>query len=324
MQPSRIPIVLVLVFAGTAAAQTPDQTEQAIAAAFRSRLAAELAIHGISLSRRNLNLQLWHSDTWLLSLVDLNTGQVVASIEFTQLPKDREAAVAVMINAVADLASQTGHRGDLPPQASLPTASSGAPSLGTRTERTQRQLAEAAFKRESFRFGQPGTSGRRWRWQVFRGGLDQELDPPAFYRALGREDLAHAYDQRHSVMISGYLVSALAFSAAAALSIGRISDFQSCNHLAADTMPNCEVRSVVPVLVAVGVGLAGTAVGGYFSRNPHPIDENEAKALADAYNQRLRRQLGLPVVTRHPTMRGLALAPYVASYNAGLAVSAPF
>jgi hypothetical protein len=156
---------------------------------------------------------------------------------------------------------------------------------------------------------------------------DQKLDPPEFYRALGREDLARAYRRRHFVMIGGYVASAVAFAVAGVLNVAHTSNFSVCNHLPADEVPSCTAqhrRSATPVLIALGVGLAGTAVGTYFYRNPHPIDENDAKALADVYNQRLRGQLGLPVASRRSILRELAVTPYIADRDAGLALGARF
>jgi hypothetical protein len=59
--------------------------------------------------------------------------------------------------------------------------------------------------------------------------------------------------------------------------------------------------------------------------HPHPITENEAKSLADGYNQRLQRELGLPVAVREPLLRDVKLTPFLArSDTGGLALSARF
>lgn len=66
------------------------------------------------------------------------------------------------------------------------------------------------------------------------------------------------------------------------------------------------------------------AIGFYYYYHPPPISENDAKALAEAYNQRLRRELGLPVVTRRPLLHDLKLTPFVARGDAGLTLGARF
>jgi hypothetical protein len=64
-------------------------------------------------------------------------------------------------------------------------------------------------------------------------------------------------------------------------------------------------------------------VGTYFSARPQPISEDDARALADAYNQRLRRRLGLPPAPR-PALRDVTLTPYVAAHDAGAVLGARF
>jgi hypothetical protein len=86
----------------------------------------------------------------------------------------------------------------------------------------------------------------------------------------------------------------------------------------------CHDPAVVGPLIAIGIGTIGLGVGVWYQFHPHPIDENAAKSLADAYNQGLRRQLGLPVASRRPLLRGVRLAPYVAAHQGGLGLSARF
>jgi hypothetical protein len=58
---------------------------------------------------------------------------------------------------------------------------------------------------------------------------------------------------------------------------------------------------------------------------PQPVSENEAKQLADGYNQRLRGQLGLPVVSqRAPLIQQLAVAPFATGSGAGFSLTGRF
>jgi hypothetical protein len=50
----------------------------------------------------------------------------------------------------------------------------------------------------------------------------------------------------------------------------------------------------------------------------------DARALADAYNQRLRRRLGLPPAPRRALLRDVTLTPYVAVHDAGAVLEARF
>jgi len=207
------------------------------------------------------------------------------------------------------------------------------PAIEAQAERARRQAAELVFQQQALRFGPSydlgghHTPGGGQGWQVFRGAVNAELDAPAFYQALGREDLADAYRQRHTWMLGGYAASGLAFVAAGLLAV-RKSDYSACSaQLDAVAYQRCwndHTLSQAPALIAIGVGLTATAFASYFYRNPQPIDERDAKALADAYNQRLRRQLGLPVAAPRPIVRNLALAPFVAAGDRGLVLRATF
>jgi hypothetical protein len=162
-------------------------------------------------------------------------------------------------------------------------------------------------------------------WQVYRGGVDEQIDPPAFYRIVGRDDLAEAYQRRHALMIGGYVVAGVAFGAAAVIYY-RGDSLDTCAGPAtqAEQCVHDRMRSQVPAIIVGSVGLVGGLFGTYFFRNPHPIDENDAKTLADAYNQRLRGQLGLPVASSEPLVRELAVSPYAAGASRGLVLAGRF
>jgi hypothetical protein len=328
--------MLLLVLAGSAAAQSepaiaPAQTESAIESELQSQLAR--AAEGVRLSRYHLGVLVEPRATrWVVSLVDLTTGRIAVSTELDSLPPDRDEAVAVMLRAVVDLDARVTGRPH-PPEPAPPLERRDAPpgplSSEEQAERARRQAAELVFRHHALRFGpsyelsgQPTSGGQGW--QVFRGRADEELDALAFYQALGRDDLADAYLQRHTLMIGGYVASGLAFAAAGLLAV-RKSDYSACgSQLDPDAYQRCwnaHTLSLTPAVIAAGFGLVATAFASYFYRNPHPIDEYDAKALADAYNQRLRRQLGLPVAIRRPIVRDLALAPYAAGRDAGLALT---
>lgn len=338
MQCRGIPIALLLVLAGTAVAHaqpamTPVQTEPAIAPVLQSQLAR--TDEAVQLSRYHLGVLVEpRAARWVVSLVELSTGRIAASTEVGPLPLDRDEAIAVMVQAIVELEKRLTDR-RRPPEpapASKPRESPLAlpGSSEELAERARRQAADLAFRQHALRFGPSyelgaqHTGGGGQSWQVFRGAADQELDAPAFYQALGRDDLADAYRRRHTLMIGGYVASGAAFIAAGLLAI-RKSDYSACgSQLDPAAYQRCwdeHTLSQTPALVAAGVGLAATAFASYFYRNPQPIDEHDAKALADAYNQRLRRQLGLPVASRRPIVRDVALAPYVAGHAAGLALA---
>jgi len=75
---------------------------------------------------------------------------------------------------------------------------------------------------------------------------------------------------------------------------------------------------------AIGLGSVAVGVGTFHYQHPQPIGEDDARALADAYNQRLRRRLGLPPAPRRALLRDVTLTPYAAGRAAGAVVGARF
>lgn len=328
-------MVVLLGIPGIAAAQAPGQVEPVSAPFLEKRVPEELATEGVVLSRRNLALQVEQlGDRWLVSLVDLTTGRVVASTKVDVLPADREAAVAAMTHVVSDLAAQIVGRAEPPPPPPPPAAAPPPPPvvIDDRAEREQRELAELKFRREALRFGNTlvvAATGNvvsvTTRWTVHQGDLDQQLEPEEFYAKVGRPDLGEEYASRRKLMIGGYVVGSaalaigivVAFSSRTDCSVDQ-PDFSSCEH-------NNTQNFLTAYLVGSSLGLIGLSVGFWYQFHPHPITENEAKGLADVYNQRLRRELGLPVVRREPLLRDVRLAPFIARGDArGLALTARF
>lgn len=337
MNRSGIAILGVIALARSAAAQAPGQVEPASAPFLEKRVPEELAAEGVVLSRRHLALQVEAlADRWLVSLVDLTTGRVAASTKVDQLPADREAAVAAMTHVVAELAAQIVNHGEPPPAAPAQVPA----VVEDRAERAAREVAELRFKRQALRFGASyavsvtdSTLTVSRRWLVFQGDVDQVLEPEDFYTTLGRSDLAEAYHRRRTIMVGSLVVSGLAFAAATVAFIAAIPRHEDCQLGPTFSMcvqDNAALSekgfppSMAPALVLLGVAMVGIGVGGYYYARPHPVEENDAKSLADAYNQRLRRQLGLPVAMRRPVFHDVKLVPYAGGHDGGLVLGARF
>jgi hypothetical protein len=162
---------------------------------------------------------------------------------------------------------------------------------------------------------------------VFQGKADQQIDALTFYRALGRDDLVAAYHQRRYAMYGGFIAGGVGFATAALLNVTDLANYGACDRKMGAAADLCQMNqrgSLVPTIIALGVAVAGTAVGTYFYRNPQPVDEDTARSLAAAYNQRLRQVLGLPEPTRHAGLRDFKLIPFVAERDAGIALGARF
>jgi len=309
--------VAVIAMTHGARAQAPAPVEPVNAPFLERRVPDELAAEGVVLSRRNLGLQVEQvADKWLVSLLDLTTGRVAASTRVDALPGDREAAVAAMTHVAAELAAQIVGHGEAPVVVPPPATPAPSPSAGDdRAE--QRELAELKYRRRAIRFGEAlaisanGTTTSVSRaWTIHQGDLDEELKPVDFYQAMGRPDLAAQYTSRRHHAIGGFIVSGVGVLAELSVLI---------------TSHDKDTSFSIATLVVANLAIFGGAFYGiHYSNNLHPIEENDAKAMADAYNQRLRRELGLPVVTRRPLLHDMTVTPYLASNQSGLAMTARF
>ena len=326
--------------------QTSRQAEPMSAQFLEQRIRDELESEGIVLSSHNLGLRVEQlAAKWLVSLFDLTTGHVENSTKIDQLPADREAAIAVMTNIVANLEARVLDRRQLPkpqplqtslPPPVVPPRTEPAPSEG-RDERLQLQTAELHFKQQSLHFGaiyefnndRHGTLDARRQWAVFRGNPSRALAPLEFYRTIGRDDLAQAYFDRRFAMILGYATGGIALVSLGMLILISLDRDPSCGDHPTTINNNCpsiaNIR-MLSLLIAASASTSaiGITVGTYFYYHPHPIDENDAKALADAYNQRLRRRLGLPVSIHQPMIQDLMLMPYARAQDGGFILEARF
>ena len=159
------------------------------------------------------------------------------------------------------------------------------------------------------------------------GDLDQELEPEQFYAMVGRPDLGEDYASRRTAKIAGYVVGGRAVTAGTvlALSLQKECPIGASEPTFSMCLADNRQSFYTAFGVGYGVGLIGFSVGLWYSFHPHPISENEAKSLADVYNQRLRRELGLPVVARAPLLRDVKLTPFIGrSDTGGLALSSRF
>jgi hypothetical protein len=328
-----------------ASAQAPGQViGEAVNAPFlEKRVPDELATEGVVLSRQGLSLQVEQiGNRWLVSLVELNTGRVAASTKVDNMPPDREAAVAMLTHVVADLATQVTGREPPPPAPPPPPPAPADPTRQMleeqRAEREAHERAELAYHRRSLRFdatydlvnyGHGGYAASR-EWVAYQGDLDQEISAKDFYTQVGRPDLYVKYQSRRKTMIAWYVAGGVLAAASVALLAG-IFPSDSCNvsdpcfdQQEKDNEDRLKTYAALSFLVG-GLSAGAWLIGIWYHVHPQPITENEAKTLADGYNQHIRQELGLPVVTRRePILRDVKLVPYASGTGAGVGLSARF
>src|SRR5689334_7109857 len=92
--------LVTIALARAAAAQPSQPVEPSSAPSLDDRVTAELARRGVDLLRRQLAVRIEPlADRWLVSLVDLTTGRVVAWSKVEPLPLDRNVAVRALAGA---------------------------------------------------------------------------------------------------------------------------------------------------------------------------------------------------------------------------------
>jgi hypothetical protein len=313
----------ILALAAPASAQPgatgPVAPEEPIARFLERRVPEELATEGTVLSRQGLALRVEPADDkWLVSIVDAATGRVAAATTIPAVATDREAAVATVTHVTADLVTQiAGRAATAPATVQVPVL------VDDRAERQQREAAELEFRRRAIRFGDAysvyannNQVSIARHWVVYQGELNQRLEAEQFYGELGRPDLYQAYEHRRNVGIGWLVAGTVALVAVSALLYGEASSSDPSSYL-------------LPVTLG-GAGICvAYSLGAWYLQHPHAISENDAKNMADAYNQRLRQQLGLttglpPAHASLPRVRDWKLAPYAAHDGGGLVLGARF
>jgi hypothetical protein len=305
-------VVFLVVGAGPARAEGGGG-EPPIATVLEQRVPEELAAEGVMLGRRSMALQVEQVGAKLLvSLVDRTTGRVAASTTIDRLPADRDAAVATATHVVAELVAEVGAR-----PVSVPSPAEAD------DDRTVRSAAELRFRREAIGFGAEVSvylystpsrfvAGASRRWFPVQGELQTRLEPVEFYRLIGRTDLVDAYRRRRWMMLGLYWGGTALAVGSAVIGVASLDDSGAISRLQS------------AAIVGVGAGLAAIAAGRWLQSSPQPIGENEAKSLAERYNARLRRQLGLATAEPSRRTRGVTLAPYAGVRDIGLALATRF
>jgi hypothetical protein len=335
-----LPFLLAAVLAAAVAHAQPDPQPAGAATLsdsfFEQRVIEALAADGIVLSRLGVTLEIEQiGDKVLVSLVE-HSRRVAASTRVDALPADRDLAIATLTRAAAELTRQLAGRSA--PVAPPEPATVERVELPPRDEAAEREVAELRYRRKAIRFGadlviqgnQYGVSATR-RWVAYRGESHQRLDPRQFYELLGRSDLADGYRSRRNTGM-GLMIGGYAAMAGGLIYMLASLDFEGCSfndpdyRACSDAQDRQNDRALT---VGITAGVAGGLVallGHYYWNRPHPISENEAKGLADRYNDDLRRQLGLPVAGTPPRrrIRDVRWAPVLTANGASLAVGGRF
>jgi hypothetical protein len=306
----RSAIAILLCLAGTAAAQPS-------APFLEHRTVEALAADGIVLSRLGVTLEIQLTgDLAVVSLIDVTTDRAVASSRVEALPADREAAVATLTPAVANLVAQLvttkAADADDEQRARLDRIEANQRALLARAEADRRETAriraaELEYARLAVvvvgtefadRTTDPPTRQRTW---TAARGDGTELRREDFFRTIERDDLLRDY-RRAAWTGYGAMLGGLVLASGGALLARTADDTADSRH-----------KTGVALLI---VGAAGAGLGALVLRGNEPLDEDEARAAVAAHNRKLRRRLRLP--------GGSAVTPLVGARAGGLSISGRF
>ena len=179
-----------------------------------------------------------------------------------------------------------------------------------RADEAAGSIAQQEYERKYLSFDDFGAidlrTGKFYRLtEPYQGKYKDPITPEAFYRLVGREDLAQQYQSREQTRTLLRIAGAATFLAGtvAALVVA-FGSRTSCSasdpnfaQCAAAAQDDAQSRAI-PSLALFGIGaiLGGSLYGGGLQMNPEPVDVGARRELADHYNQELRRRLGLSVM----------------------------
>jgi hypothetical protein len=134
---------------------------------------------------------------------------------------------------------------------------------------------------------------------VYQGRYRKEVDEDAFFREVGRNDLAEAYRSRRAtrrgLIVAGgaVVIGSMAYAISSAndtcsVPPGDPSFAEACVDGPSRALKRGVTAGIIGAVVGGGLILGGAAM------NLHPVKPDEMRRLADEYNVSLRRRLATP------------------------------
>jgi hypothetical protein len=153
----------------------------------------------------------------------------------------------------------------------------------------------------------------------YQGKFKKPIDGQAFYALVGREDLASTYGARSTAKTVAVVGGGTGLLAGLVVMMAPLVSPEPCeSDFTLETFTACHDRrsaamksGLVTGSVIGGVGAVALIIGAAI--NPHPVTPAEARELADGYNKKLKKELGITEVT-----------PVVGPNGGGLAVAGRF
>ncbi|MGM0557968.1 MAG: hypothetical protein ACQEVA_16400 [Myxococcota bacterium] len=130
-----------------------------------------------------------------------------------------------------------------------------------------------------------------------RGTFGSIVDPPDFYEKVGRPDLAKKYQRRSTARVVFLGSSVILGSVGSyAFAVAGAATEPFCFGTTCTPQQQRQQRTANVLYGLSAASLVGGLVGffGTLFWSAHPVGVDERRALADDYNESLRRDLGLP------------------------------
>src|SRR5262249_35050845 len=152
-------------------------------------------------------------------------------------------------------------------------------------------------------------------WVPHRGALEHAMSHEDFYRLVGRPDLAAEHHHRQHIAAVAGTMSVVLIIPIAVFFFNGVSQSHNCSlDSSSSCLEDAARNNMIPAGLFAGASLISAGVSVYYAHTADPISEEQAKGLADHYNDGLRRSLGLPVVS------DVHVAPYASASGGGLAL----
>jgi hypothetical protein len=160
----------------------------------------------------------------------------------------------------------------------------------------------------------------------YQGKYKRSLQGAEFYRAVDREDLARQYESKHAARMTVVTLSIIGEAVGLGLMLYAIGD--TCTDQSGFETP-CHSGAMYAGATLASASLIIMFIPLFMKDDP--VTPDQARAIADAHNHALKRQLGLEESGAAPRASGRdrarvrwSLAPTVSSQGGGLAFGLQF
>lgn len=151
-----------------------------------------------------------------------------------------------------------------------------------------------------------------------QGKHGRKLEGATFYEVVGQPELASSYRTRKAWKLGLFWGGVVTAVGGAALLYPALTAGMGCDY--GDTKCEDDASSKRTTMLTASLGMLGVGTVAYLvgaGLNPHPVELDEARRLADEYNGKLKKDLGLTASRVEPQTPALQLDVGVAATDGG-------